>query len=166
MTRSNKTPNYEAPQVERVADTGVLTDLMRETLAHGNTFRFRAPGRSMEPFIRSGDTVSIAPFSPSQPQLGDVLAFLHPLDDRLLVHRLIQIKGNKFLMKGDNTRDHNDGWVSTPHLLGRVKQVERGKRKITFGLGVEKHLIALLSRRNWLVPIVNHLRRVKQFLKL
>ena len=139
---------------------------MRETLAHGNTFRFRAPGRSMEPFIRSGDTVSIAPFSPSQPQLGDVLAFLHPLDDRLLVHRLIKKDGGKYLVKGDNLLDHNDGWASADRLLGKVTRVDRGDRKIRFGLGFEKVVIALLSRRNWLVPIVNHLRRVKQFLKL
>jgi len=148
-----------------IAVNTLLIDLIRDTLASSSTFRFAAAGGSMQPFIYSGDTVSITPL-PDSPKLGDVLAFIHPQDGRLLVHRLIQKKVDNFLMKGDNTRDHNDGWVSTPHLLGRVKQVERGKRKITFGLGVEKYLIALLSRWNKLVPILNGLRSAKHFFKL
>lgn len=166
MSLTEGPDDTDPSQSEFVADSEDLIGLLKETLAKGNTFRFDATGRSMEPFIRSGDTVSIAPLLPSEPRLGDVLAFNHPLGGRLLVHRVVQKRRNEYLMKGDSASDHADGWVKASLLLGKVNRVSRGKRKIFFGLGVEKYLIALLSRQNWLVPILNHLRRLKQFLKL
>jgi hypothetical protein len=163
MSLTENPLNIEPAQGEFVAETDVLIDLLLQTLSHGNTFRFNASGRSMEPFIHSGDTVSIVQLLSSLPRLGDVLAFIHPLDGRLLLHRMIQKKGNEYLMKGDNLSDYSDGWVSAQQLLGKVSHIDRGDRKIWFGLGVEKRLIALLSRWNWLVPMLNRLRAFRLF---
>jgi len=162
MSESNPLKNTPG-QREFIADSDVLVDLLRQTLSNGNTFRFTATGRSMEPFIHSGDTVSIAPLEPSKIRIGDVLAFTHPLDGRLLAHRLIRIKGDDYLMKGDASHDQPDGWVRPDALLGRLIHVERGNLKVLIGLGVEKALIALLSRENYLVPLLNGLRSVKYF---
>jgi len=163
MTPKENTLNKKDGEREFVADTDLLIDLLRQTLSNGKTFRFSAKGRSMEPFIRSGDIISITPLSPQKPRVGDILAFVYPLDGRLLVHRMILIRGNHYLMKGDASTNQPDGWVKPETLLGRVNRVERGNRKVMIGLGVEKALIALLSRENYLVPLFDRLRSIKLF---
>ncbi len=52
-----------------------ISKLMCEVLARGGTFRFRAGGSSMFPFIRDGDVVSIVSLPSRTPRLGAVIAF-------------------------------------------------------------------------------------------
>lgn len=161
MTTSSPSQKHETEPEHLLTDTIILMEIMRTTLANGNTFRFRATGDSMWPFIRSGDTLTLYPIRAPQPRLGEVVAFIHQVDGRLLVHRVIQKSKNGFRIKGDHRYKPDGGWISAGELLGYVTRVERGNREIHLGLGWERVFIAFFSRLGWHVPVVNLLRAVK-----
>ena len=155
---------YAPPKLEQSVDSVDLAALIRTATAAGHKFCFNAPGKSMEPFIRSGDKIFISPVEKDSIQLGDILAFVHPQDGRVLAHRVVRIGDGKFYCKGDNINAQSDGWIPWEDVLGRVERVQRDEKDRHLGLGVEKRLIALLSRRKSLVPLLNILRRVKRML--
>ena len=43
------------------------------TLLRGLTMRFQARGQSMQPNVRNGDTVEVAPISAGNPERGDIV---------------------------------------------------------------------------------------------
>lgn len=126
---------------------------MRDVLARGIPFKFQARGSSMMPFIRDGDVITIAPLQRGGAGLGTIVAFTRPGNGILVVHRIVDISENLFFINGDNYPQNPDGWVPFENLLGRVVEVNRNGRRIWLGLGVERYLIAYLSRRNWLSPL-------------
>lgn len=134
-----------------------LAQLMREVLAKGVSFRFRARGWSMMPFILDGDVISISPLS-GRPGLGQVVAFIRPSDNQLAVHRVVGHRGSACLLQGDSGPEV-DGLVPHTAILGCVTSVERDGRHIRLGLGVERFAIALLQRRNLLQRSVYCLSR-------
>ena len=70
----------------------VFLDLTRAVLGEGRTWRFRALGKSMTPFIKDGDVITIAPVSVERDiGLGDVVAYVHrwPGGQHLVVHRVV-----------------------------------------------------------------------------
>jgi hypothetical protein len=129
-----------------------LVELMRAVLAKGASFRFRAKGWSMAPFIRDGDVICVSPLPASGPGLGDVVAFFTPESQRLLVHRVVLRRGAACVSRGDNISGMSDGTISIKHILGRVTRVTREGRNVWLGLGPERRLIALLSRTGLLLP--------------
>lgn len=135
-----------------------FTELMAAVLERGAPFRFAAPGRSMSPFIRDGDVVTIAP-APARIRLGDVVAFVNPQGARLTVHRVVGKAPGAYRIRGDNTAAE-DGVIAICHILGRVTRVERAGRNIRLGMGIERVSLALLSRQGWLIPAIGPLWRL------
>lgn len=131
-----------------------LIEILQAVLNKNMPFRFRATGYSMFPFIFNGDVVTISPLSNIAPRIGDVVAIIHPESEKLAVHRVVGKKGNYFLIKGDNLVDA-DGFVPMAKVLGRISKVERNGKKISFGLGPERILIAFLARKRRVYPFVN-----------
>lgn len=115
-------------------------------LDKGIPFRFRAEGFSMYPFVRNRDVVTLSPLSNVELHLGDVIAFTRPETGKLIVHRVIGKRGDSFLIKGDNLPGV-DGLIPKANILGRVIRVERNGKGVFFGIGPERRLIALFSRR-------------------
>jgi len=146
---------------QHTIDSDELAILIQAALAGGNAISFNAPGRSMAPFIRSGDKIFVAPVAKALIRTGDVLAFVHPDTGRVLVHRVIRITDGQYFLKGDNVKGEGDGWISFEDVLGRVVRIQRGGKEHHLGLGPEKGLTAFLSRWKMLVPLVNFLRRIK-----
>jgi len=126
--------------------------LMAAVLEKGANFRFQAAGASMSPFIRSGDILTIAPLHGAI-RPGDVLAFRHPENGRLVVHRVIASEENGFLLRGDNS-SRSDGWTMREDIIGRVARVEHKGRPVRLGLGPERLVIAALSRARLLRPLL------------
>jgi len=122
-----------------------LVEILQAVLDKRVPVRFRAKGSSMTPFIKDGDVITVFPLEGSQPRLGDIVAFTHPVTRSLAVHRLIGKKGPDFRFKGDNVSGIED-IVALNSLLGCVKLVERNGRQVFLGLGPERFLIALLVR--------------------
>jgi hypothetical protein len=108
----------------------VIMELIEAVHEKGAPFRFQAKGYSMTPAIRDGDCLTLSPLAGLTPGRGDVLAFRHPNQLQLLVHRVLKKKGNRFLIKGDNC-SVSDGWIPWKNLLGVVTRVER-QGKIRF----------------------------------
>lgn len=138
-----------------------LQELMQDVLAKGAAFHFRAKGWSMSPFIKDGDVITIAPLSQEKLAVGKVVAFIQPASGHLAVHRVIGRKGSVFLIQGDNAIGQPDGWVHQLDILGCVTRVERNGRRIFLGLGLERYLVAVLSRNGWLDAVLNRLRVLK-----
>lgn len=142
----------------------VLLELMKEVLGRGATFHFRAKGWSMAPFIKDGDTITIAPPARVSPGLGRVVAFEHPECNQLLVHRVIGRQGGAFLIQGDNTAGQPDGPVQPGNILGCVIRVEREGHQVALGLGPERYLVAFLSRHGRLGQALRPFRFIKRWL--
>lgn len=128
-----------------------LLELMKAILARDVPVRFRAVGSSMEPFIQSGDVITVAPLHKHRPRIGEVVAFIHPENKKLVVHRVVAMKADAFVIQGDSSHHFPDEPVSKENLIGSVTQLWREGRKVRLGLGPERLLIAFLSRRGWLI---------------
>ncbi|MFB0564455.1 MAG: signal peptidase I [Candidatus Aminicenantaceae bacterium] len=141
-----------------------LTRLLQAVLEKGASFRFRARGFSMFPFIKDGDVITVDSLSGGKPRLGDVLVYVNPRTRKIVVHRMIGKRRDCYIIKGDNTPD-SDGIIPRENILGRVKRVEREGKRIFLGLGVERVIIALLIRAGILSPFFLPVVRITRVLK-
>ncbi|MCL4500967.1 MAG: S24/S26 family peptidase [Deltaproteobacteria bacterium] len=130
-----------------------LQEFLRAVLSRGASFRFKARGFSMHPFIQDGDNLTIIPVKGGKLRCGQVAAFCHPETGKLVVHRLLCRRPGGVLVRGDNIPDA-DGLIRPADVLGLVTRVERQGRAVLLGLGPERRLIAWLSRHNLLKPVI------------
>jgi hypothetical protein len=163
-----------------------LVDLMRAVLARGCRFRFCARGWSMSPFIRDGDVVTVAPSrprfaeprttddSPAPPEaepggetcgIGQIVAYVSPGSQRLVVHRIVGRRGSSFLVQGDSMRGTLADVVSPGDIAGRVVRIERGRKRVWLGLGPERYVVAVLSRAGLLLPLLKRTSMLTRFLR-
>ncbi len=154
-----RSPRFKDPKIfvvkgNELPISGIaLLTLMREVLARGLPFRFCARGWSMAPFIKNGDVITVAPLQRSFPGIGEVIAFVRPGEERLVVHRVVGWRNNAAIFQGDNYQEHTEEIVPQENLLGKVTQIERNGHKIWLGLGPERYVIAQLSRAKLLLPL-------------
>jgi ribosomal protein S18 acetylase RimI-like enzyme len=147
---------------------GLSNDEQREflcqILASGAAARLPVRGASMHPFIRDKDVLVIARGDPALSQPGDVAAFIHPDDGRLVIHRLISRSESGWLMRGDNL-PQPDGFIQDDAILGFVTRIERSGRSLDRSLGIHSRLIAWLSGHGLLGypgSLLHHLLRLPQ----
>ena len=126
-----------------------LVELARSLFGEGISLRLRVGDTIMSPFIKPGDLVVLSPLGTRSPSIGDVVIFVEPRAQQMFIQRVIKSTENSCLLKGDSAREPT-GTVTRADILGRVTRVERGGRRILFGLGPERVLIALLSRKGLL----------------
>ena len=107
--------------------TDVFMQLIEVVHEKGASFRFQAKGHSMTPAIRDGDFITVSPLKDVMPRRGDVLAFRHPDQPRMLVHRVLHTMARKYFIKGDNCPEA-DGWIPAENILGLITRVERRGR--------------------------------------
>jgi hypothetical protein len=147
------TAAYAVTGPEKSLSNAQLIALIRGVIGKGASFRFRAGGQSMSPFIRDGDILTLAPLR-DRPATGDVVAFINPVNGRMVVHRLVAGEaGHTWQARGDNN-GLSDGRIAGEDLLGKVSRVERAGRTVRLGLGAEKTIIAWLSRRDALRKVI------------
>ena len=137
-----------------------LLELMTVILAKGRGFRFRARGWSMTPFIHDGDIICVSPIQEKHPGVGEVVAYLQPISEKLVVHRLVRRFGNNWLILGDNTPEVTGERIPSINLIGRVTRIEREGKKVWLGLGPERYLIALFSSTGTLLPLLVRMRQI------
>lgn len=97
--------------------------LAASILREGQNLRFRARGASMHPFIQDGDLIEVQPIGADPIRRGDVV-FCRLPDNRLVVHRVIQVGQSGLLIQGD-ALPHPDGHVPAENVLGRVNIIQR-----------------------------------------
>jgi signal peptidase I len=139
---------------ERSLGNRPFQELLIDVFRKGAAFRFKAKGFSMSPFIKDSDVITVAPVSKHRPRLGDVVVFINPDTEKLVIHRVVG-KRDKYTVftRGDNI-PFQKHLVPLSQILGMVKRVERKGRAVALGLGPEKALIALLSRQRLLLPLL------------
>jgi signal peptidase I len=138
-----------------------VIELIKAVHENKMPFRLRAGGFSMSPFVKNGDIVTIEPKSKTPVRMGDIVAFVHPVTRRLIIHRIIETRGTCFKVRGDGMHS-DDGLIPYSSILGAVSRVERDGKNIYMGLGFEKYLIAALSGRSLLTAFINFLYRIRQ----
>jgi hypothetical protein len=143
----------------RLLASQILPELVAKMVSKGVECRLEVRGYSMSPFVKDNDTVTISPMVDSSPGFGDVIAFVHPGTEKLVIHRVVGKLGNACLVKGENASEP-DGLIERKHMIGIITRVERKGRKVLFGLGPERFLIALLTRANLVPPLLRLLRRI------
>jgi signal peptidase I len=162
MTIQAGTPSFSTVEDEQPIPGSTFTSLLKDVLEMGASFRFRANGVSMTPFIKQGDLVTLFPYAGSRPRLGDVAAFFFPGTEKLAIHRVVGKKENGYLLKGDNATVL-DGVIPRENILARVKKVERGGREIHLGLRQERYVIALLAQTGLLQSLFSTLCKIFRF---
>ncbi len=152
-------PRFEDPQLfvkkaEELPLTGfALLELMRLVLGRGLPFRFRAHGWSMAPFIKDRDVITIAPYTVKLPRVGDIVAYVRPESEKVVVHRIIGTRKGLSILQGDNGLDVPEELIPAGNILGRVTRIERNGHDIWIGLGPERFMIAWLSRSRLINPL-------------
>jgi len=136
-----------------------FVELVKEVLGKGVECRLQVKGYSMSPFIKDNDVVTISPISDASPGLGDVIAFVHPKADKFFIHRVVRKMEDACLVKGENSLEP-DGFIEREHIIGMITRVERDGKKVFFGLGPERFMIALLTRTNLLLPVLRPAWRI------
>lgn len=106
----------------------------------------------MSPFIKDGDEVTISPLFGSSPGFGNVIAFVHPGTGKLIVHRVVRVLGEAYIVKGENALEI-DGLIKKENILGVVTRVERKGKRVFFGSGPGRFLIGFLTRKNLLLRV-------------
>ena len=120
----------------------MFPDITAELLEGGHSIRFQAPGRSMHPTIRDGETITVEPVTPSGVKVGDIL--LYRGKSGVIAHRVVQIERenthapagssslsphHSFLLRGDASFNC-DYPVKPEQILGKVVSVERDGKSI------------------------------------
>lgn len=136
---------------EKKLSREALVELIKAVIEKGIPFRLQALGFSMYPFIKEENYITISPLTSDHPSLGDVVAFTSLGTKKLIVHRIVEIKGDYYLTKGDNNR-MPDGIIPKANIIGYVTKVDKDGKPVRLGSGFERVFIALLSRKNLLCP--------------
>lgn len=109
-------------------------------LASGETLRFRARGRSMLPFVRDNDILSLR--STNHIASGDIVMHLDQ-DNRCVVHRVVRRtetdKGSVIITQGDACLV-NDGAIPLSNVVGQVASLERGSKRRSLISGAYRYL--------------------------
>jgi signal peptidase I len=71
----------------------LFIDVSTELLHRGQSVRFRAPGLSMHPAIKEGETITVAPISSFDIKRGDILLYI--VGRKVIAHRVVRIKREK-----------------------------------------------------------------------
>lgn len=113
----------------------------------------------MLPWLKDSDIIKILPLT-TPIKIGDIVACYDTPHSRFIAHRVIQLGKKHVTTKGDNCL-FADPTLSKEDIAGRVTGIQRGTERVRFGLGVERFLIAMLSRTNilqWGYRIIKKLK--------
>ncbi|MGL4465358.1 MAG: hypothetical protein ACRC1K_24675 [Planctomycetia bacterium] len=92
----------------------------RKELAAGRSVQVRPIGGSMRGRIECGRLVTLAPASPGEIDVDDVV--LVEWKGNFLLHLVVAMEDDQLLI--GNTLGKQNGWVSTSAVLGKVTAVE------------------------------------------
>ena len=105
-----------------------LVELVRAETEKGESVRITVVGSSMYPFLRSGiDSAGLFPID--NIKKNDVLFYLRK-DGQCVLHRCIDIKGDEYIMCGDNQTEREYG-IKRSNIIAAAKVFYRGGREIT-----------------------------------
>ncbi len=130
-----KKKSYTSPECTAPARPDTFAAMCTELLDSGRQVRFRAPGRSMQPTIRDGEIITVAPVSPAALKRGDIA--LYRFRSGVQAHRVVQVRpgkggGRSFILRGD-APGSPDETVPADQILGKAVALQRGPARIDLG---------------------------------
>jgi hypothetical protein len=149
------------PQLPVFIGNDELSELLCDILARGSSCRFQSKGHSMSPFIEDSDILTVSPLADQRIGFGSVVVFISPETGKVAVHRVVGSTDKHFLTRGDNAVEA-DKLLPRKNILGIVSCVERNGRMIRLGLGIERVVIASLSRTGLLSSFISLWRKVRR----
>ena len=116
---------------QTLASKAELSDFFAEILNRGLSLRVRVTGRSMQPFLRGGEIVTIKKVPCSELRRGDLIFFNSP-QGVLVLHRLARKKlsnsgAHIFQTRGDGLLAFDEE-IHESNILGRALLIERPAR--------------------------------------
>src|ERR1700712_998782 len=111
--------------VTRVASTSAVAALVLAAAwlfwpsgLGGSTVYVTTHGISMEPRFHTGDLAILR--SADHYSVGDVVAYRSPTLETTVMHRIVSVKGDRFVMQGDNNTWLDPDQPSSDLVLGRL----------------------------------------------
>ncbi len=153
LCRDNGKPDIPVPAPVSPAKAEMV-GFFRDILDSGLSLRVKVTGRSMVPFLRGGEVVTIKKVPETELRRGDLI-FVEGQPGFPVLHRLVRRKRARkgeymFQTRGDALRSF-DAPVRHDEILGKVCRIER----VCPEFGPEKiHMEASLQRK------INYLRAV------
>ncbi len=136
-------------------ETSEILSLGAEILRRGDLLCFRAKGRSMYPFIRDGDVLTVEPVNASELRLGEI-AFYRTAS-RGVAHRFIGTSRTNgrisLILQGDRSI-RPDPPVEADWILGRVTEISRNGRTVSLATPKRRLLAALWALSSHLRPVL------------
>lgn len=110
----------------------VVVDLVEDLIRDGRLVRIRVTGRSMLPWLRDGEVVTLRRMARGTGRLGDLLLFRNR-SGSMVLHRVVGRKGiidgsRRYLLKGDSLARPDDP-VHDEQIIGKVVAVSRRSRR-------------------------------------
>ena len=119
-------------------------------------------GVSMNPLLKRGDTLLVAPYGSQEIHPGDIVLFLDPLRGQV-VHRVVAVSAGGVTTRGDNNPNIDDRVLAPDEILGWVTAIERQGRTLPVPRKAPATLYLLKARRwcdratSWLLkPVYYH----------
>ncbi len=120
----------------------------------------------MNPFIRDKDVLTVSRKTIHETDVGDVVAVICPATGYVIVHRIVRKSNQGVLIKGDNCSGA-DGLFPFDAVAGIITEVARNGRKVRYGRGAGKILIAIASRSGaFSGPLRPVLKRLYRFFQV
>ena len=124
----------------------VVSDLIREEMAHGTTFRFRVISGSMAPLIAAGDEIVVEQAGADRLRRGDIV--LYTVGGTFHTHRLLARRrhgrATLLMTKGDASLNPDQPWREE-QLLGKVATIRREDQTIDLEGGKWRAMNRLLG---------------------
>lgn len=101
-----------------------LYDLMISVLNDNHNMKIQCRGNSMAPFIKDRNILTLNPAEKNHSfQIGNIVVIAIHDKKRILIHRIVAVTSDKYLVKGDNNST-SDGWFNKKDILGTVKKIK------------------------------------------
>jgi len=129
-----------------ISQQEIVSDLIREELAQGTTFRFRVISGSMAPLIAAGDEIVVQRANADRLRRGDIV--LYTVGGTFHTHRLLARRRHDsatlLVTKGDASLHPDQPWREE-QLVGKAVAIRRQERTIDLESGKWKSLNRLLG---------------------
>lgn len=126
-----------------------LNKISKKLLDEGYSVKLTVGGISMFPYLLNQEQVNVEPVWDKSIQIGDILVF--QFDDKWVAHRLIKIKGSRYITKGDFCIK-KDAPLLRDEFIGRVIAVYRKNKVISLNSSKRKRLNYILAKISVFLP--------------
>lgn len=147
LGRKDEVNQYIVKQQTRVVENSVFFQEVEQRLLEGKRVQFRLKGRSMLPFLREDDLVTIAAYQEDAPRKGDIA--LGTAGGAYVLHRIVKLGREDVLLAGDgNLAQHET--IAYTALLAKVVAVKRDNMELQQGIWKSRFLGLCWYRLRWL----------------